>query len=385
MNFIKNMVRGIVFMFLLGLIILKSVEWSLYLFIAKPAAEEIAKDVASYVEANDRFFTEDTLNAYLEPYTKKDIQYSVDFSQFPNDHRFEVRVNVKANWDSIYSSTAFYHLRGVNNGTPPDEAILASFDSDDISGSYIKSAKPKKTEVDVISENPSQQENPQVSLPKEVKDMESPKPRSVNDKEIKKLVEDYIVLGMKAIEEEDFSYIKGLLDPEGKMYSESQQSINTINKKGMKEKVLVAEVQDIHKVKPNEFNVSTYEEFKITFKDNEEVIKGFESLYRVKVLENQRLAMNEILSIKEVFSETVTSTDQAYSQELLQDSCISCHGTDLEGGAGPALQHVSDSYTKEEIAAIIQYGRGIMPGGLVSPEDAERLAEYLIEMDFGHD
>jgi hypothetical protein len=90
-------------------------------------------------------------------------------------------------------------------------------------------------------------------------------------------------MGMKAIEEEDFSYIEGLLDPEGKMYRESQRYIHTINEKGMEEEVFVDGVQDI---------------------------------------------------------------------------CISCHGTDLEEGVGPALQHVSDTYTKEEIAAIIRYGRG---------------------------
>jgi hypothetical protein len=52
-------------------------------------------------------------------------------------------------------------------------------------------------------------------------------------------------MGMKAIEEEDFSYIEGLLDPEGKMYRESQRYIHTINEKGMEEEVFDAEVQDI--------------------------------------------------------------------------------------------------------------------------------------------
>jgi cytochrome c553 len=117
-------------------------------------------------------------------------------------------------------------------------------------------------------------------------------------------VEDYVVMGMKPIEEEDFSYIEGLLDPEGKCYRGSQRYIHTINEKGMEEEVFVAEVQDI---------------------------------------------------------------------------CISCHGTDLEEGVGPALQHVSDTYTKEEIAAIIRYGRGTMPRGLVSAEVAEQIVEYLIE------
>lgn len=68
-------------------------------------------------------------------------------------------------------------------------------------------------------------------------------------------------------------------------------------------------------------------------------------------------------------------------EEIVQ-SCIGCHGTDLEGSGGaPSLQHVGSEYSKEEILDIINNGiEGTsMMGGIVPPEEAEVLASWLAE------
>jgi|SRR5690625_3503748 len=66
-------------------------------------------------------------------------------------------------------------------------------------------------------------------------------------------------------------------------------------------------------------------------------------------------------------------------EEIYANACASCHGADLSGGVGPNLEAVGSSLSVDEISDIITNGQGTMPGGLVSPEETEILAEWLSE------
>lgn len=60
------------------------------------------------------------------------------------------------------------------------------------------------------------------------------------------------------------------------------------------------------------------------------------------------------------------------------NGCISCHGGDLQGGAGsPAL--VDTGLTPEEIAEIAKNGKGSMPPGMFkgTDEELQKLAEFI--------
>ncbi|MDL4841517.1 cytochrome c550 [Aquibacillus rhizosphaerae] len=75
--------------------------------------------------------------------------------------------------------------------------------------------------------------------------------------------------------------------------------------------------------------------------------------------------------------------DESSEEEVLTDpqeivqSCIGCHGNDLQGANGPSLQQVGSKYSAEEILNIIQNGKGTMPPGVVEGEEAEILSEWL--------
>jgi cytochrome c550 len=73
-------------------------------------------------------------------------------------------------------------------------------------------------------------------------------------------------------------------------------------------------------------------------------------------------------------------TTEADPEALIQ-SCIGCHGGDLEGGSGPSLNDVHERLSVEEIESMIINGseNGNMPGGLVTNEEAAVLAEWLAE------
>jgi len=77
---------------------------------------------------------------------------------------------------------------------------------------------------------------------------------------------------------------------------------------------------------------------------------------------------------------TVDTEDPGYA--VYENSCLSCHGESLEGGAaGPALLEID--YTAEEIADIAVNGIGDMPPGLFdgTDEELEQLSEFILSVN----
>jgi len=74
------------------------------------------------------------------------------------------------------------------------------------------------------------------------------------------------------------------------------------------------------------------------------------------------------------------SVDVAAAEEAFQQSCASCHGQDLTGGAGPDLTSVGSSYSADEIADIIENGTGSMPAGTATGEDVDLISNWLADM-----
>lgn len=68
----------------------------------------------------------------------------------------------------------------------------------------------------------------------------------------------------------------------------------------------------------------------------------------------------------------------AAGEELAMKSCIGCHGGDLTGGMGPDLTGLEGKYTAEEIADIVQNGKGSMPGVVGDPAEADAIAQFLL-------
>jgi cytochrome c550 len=67
-------------------------------------------------------------------------------------------------------------------------------------------------------------------------------------------------------------------------------------------------------------------------------------------------------------------------EELFQANCSSCHGGDLQGGVGPNLTEVGSKYDPDQIADIIQNGKGQMAAQKqVQAEAREKIAAWLAE------
>ncbi len=70
----------------------------------------------------------------------------------------------------------------------------------------------------------------------------------------------------------------------------------------------------------------------------------------------------------------------AKPEEIVKQTCISCHGENLEGAVGPDLTKIGSRYSAKEIQDILLNGKnGGMPAGLVPADQAEDIAKWLAE------
>lgn len=69
----------------------------------------------------------------------------------------------------------------------------------------------------------------------------------------------------------------------------------------------------------------------------------------------------------------------ATPEDVYKQSCLSCHGDQLQGVVGPALAKIGSQYDAAHIEGVITNGQGNMPAGIVDAEKAKMLAEWLAE------
>ncbi|WP_323703038.1 cytochrome c551 [Mammaliicoccus sp. Dog046] len=74
---------------------------------------------------------------------------------------------------------------------------------------------------------------------------------------------------------------------------------------------------------------------------------------------------------------------EAYSSKgeevFKNNSCVGCHGKDLEGASGPALKNIGSKLSEAEIEKVINEGKGSMPSKVVDEKDAKEVAKWLAE------
>lgn len=72
--------------------------------------------------------------------------------------------------------------------------------------------------------------------------------------------------------------------------------------------------------------------------------------------------------------------ETAAGEEVYKKSCAACHGGDLTGQSGPALDTIGDKYTADEVEDIVENGTGSMPAqSQVSDEDRAEVANWLAD------
>lgn len=73
------------------------------------------------------------------------------------------------------------------------------------------------------------------------------------------------------------------------------------------------------------------------------------------------------------------TADSELAMDVYQNnSCVQCHGQNMEGASGPALTDVGNRLSEDEIRNVIEEGPGAMPAGLVTDEEElDAIAQWL--------
>ncbi|RKN82013.1 c-type cytochrome [Paenibacillus ginsengarvi] len=73
--------------------------------------------------------------------------------------------------------------------------------------------------------------------------------------------------------------------------------------------------------------------------------------------------------------------DQAAAEALYKQSCIACHGNQLEGKIGPNLQKVGAKLTEAQLYKLVLNGKGGMPAfkSSLKEEEVANLALWLAQ------
>lgn len=68
------------------------------------------------------------------------------------------------------------------------------------------------------------------------------------------------------------------------------------------------------------------------------------------------------------------------AEQIVKQTCASCHGQNLEGVVGPNLTKIGSKYKPEEIENILKNGKGGMPAGLLKDDtEVKAVAKWLSE------
>ena len=87
------------------------------------------------------------------------------------------------------------------------------------------------------------------------------------------------------------------------------------------------------------------------------------------------------LAVWHPFAPSASATDAAppgdagRGASIYAATCAGCHGADASGGVGPALR--GSGLTSADVESVVATGRGTMPAGLVSGQDAADVAAYV--------
>lgn len=72
------------------------------------------------------------------------------------------------------------------------------------------------------------------------------------------------------------------------------------------------------------------------------------------------------------------ANDGSEAAKIYEQKCSNCHGDTLEGRIGPELSSIGDRLSVQQIETIINDGAPAMPGDLIAEDQAEKVAEWLM-------
>ncbi|MFP3123741.1 hypothetical protein OH784_13475 [Ectobacillus funiculus] len=140
-------------------------------------------------------------------------------------------------------------------------------------------------------------------------------------KDVEAFMQEYATLRMKALNEHNFFVVEDLLDTDGPVYQELFDDQNQVEGNGIKEKMLNFDISAILQMDSSTYKVSTSEKYDFIYSNGQKETKVFNGVYIVKVLEDDRLAINkrsyeqEEDSVQDSMGESESASEKAITKE----------------------------------------------------------------------
>lgn len=90
----------------------------------------------------------------------------------------------------------------------------------------------------------------------------------------------------------------------------------------------------------------------------------------------------EVAKEKEHPKQTETASSEKFDPEsFAKKTCVTCHGNNLQGGAGPNLHGIGRKLPKDKIKDVLRNGTsGGMPAGLVEEDHIDEMADWVSKL-----
>lgn len=142
-------------------------------------------------------------------------------------------------------------------------------------------------------------------------------------KDVEAFMQEYATLRMKALNEHNFFVVEHLLDIDGPVYQELFDDQNQVESNGIKEKMLNFDISAILQMDSSTYKVSIYEKYDFIYSNSQKETKVFNGVYIVKVLEDDRLAINkrsyeqEADSVQDSIGESESASGEAIAKDAV--------------------------------------------------------------------
>ncbi|KRE10447.1 hypothetical protein ASE46_02455 [Bacillus sp. Root239] len=133
----------------------------------------------------------------------------------------------------------------------------------------------------------------------ESSDEKSEATSGVSDSEVSSFMEEYMDATITSIDNEDFSIAEPFIDPNGPKYKEQKEYTSYLSNKGITEDLLSLNVNRVTKLDDSMYKVYTSEEYDISYADGSVKYKKFNSIHKVKVLDDGSLGVYQLISSTE--------------------------------------------------------------------------------------
>ncbi|WP_078409463.1 TcaA NTF2-like domain-containing protein [Priestia abyssalis] len=188
------------------------------------------------------------------------------------------------------------------------------------------------------------QDEEQIEVQEEIQEVPAPVVYTI--KEVEAFMKEYAVLSEEALKQQNFSLVEPLIDPAGSIYQEQLDYYNNAENSGIIEEMSIFNVIDIEQTDQSTYKVSAHEEYNVVYRDAQKETKRFNSVYIVKIVKDEQLAVNERIYEQE-FNPLKSSEEEQDNEVTVTESDMAIFMEEYIKAREEAIQQDDFAYVEK--------------------------------------